>query len=147
MRWSRGGLVLAVVSVLGCEDGGSPASPSVIGFSLALSPSVDTIFVTDSIQPRDTVRLVARVRGPTGTEVTGMTIAWRSSAPSVASVDATGLVKAVGPGDAVITADMSGVRKSARIRVVLVTAGIGAFPLPAPRQADGIVALPAAGAG
>jgi alpha-tubulin suppressor-like RCC1 family protein len=123
-RWA----LLAIVGLWGCEDGGSPLAPSTIGLSLTLSPVVDTIFATDSVQAGDTLRILALVKGPLGTEVPGPGIAWSSSDASVATVDAAGLVQAQGFGEAVITADMKGVRKSARVSVVQATRSVSVTP-------------------
>lgn len=54
---------------------------------------------------------------PDGLEPSGLQATWRSSAPSVASVDANGLVTAVGQGAATITAEMGGMSASTVITV------------------------------
>jgi uncharacterized protein YjdB len=54
---------------------------------------------------------------PDGLEPAGLETVWRSSAPSVASVDANGMVTAVGQGVATITAETSGMSASTVITV------------------------------
>ena len=54
---------------------------------------------------------------PDGLEPSGRQATWRSSAPSVASVDANGLVTAVGQGAATITAETGGMSASTVITV------------------------------
>src|SRR4051812_49502095 len=66
--------------------------------SIVLAPLATTVqvgghFVVD-----------ATVRTSTGSVLTGRTLTWRSSAPTVASVTSTGAVTALSPGSAVVTA-------------------------------------------
>jgi hypothetical protein len=64
------------------------------------------------------VRLVASVEDTSGTTRTGRVVTWASDDPAVATVDATGLVEAVGPGAAGITAASEGISARAAISVV-----------------------------
>ena len=66
----------------------------------------------------DTVRLSAEVTDAQGVAIPGITISWESSDESVATVDSTGLVRAVGRGGAAITATANSVSASARVTVV-----------------------------
>jgi hypothetical protein len=54
---------------------------------------------------------------PDGLEPAGLETVWRSNAPSVASVDANGMVTAVGQGVATITAEAAGMSASTVITV------------------------------
>ena len=54
---------------------------------------------------------------PDGLEPAALDAVWRSSAPSVASVDANGMVTAVGQGVATITAETGGMSASTVITV------------------------------
>ena len=68
--------------------------------SVTISPPTATLSLTTT----KTVQLTATAKNG-GTTITGRTITWSSSAPAVASVNATtGLVTAVGVGTAQITA-------------------------------------------
>jgi hypothetical protein len=62
--------------------------------------------------------LVASVVDSTGTLRPGRIVTWSSDNVGVATVDATGLVVAVGPGTAGVTATSDGVSASAAITVV-----------------------------
>ncbi len=86
------------------------APPQIL--SVTVSPSALAL-----VRLQDTARLVAVARGAGGTTMSGVTIAWRSSAPQHATVDQTGLVTAVTNGFATITAVAAGVEGSAAIEV------------------------------
>ena len=66
---------------------------------------------------RDTARLTAEVRDQLGRIMSGVTVSWKSSAPGVAEVDATGLVTAVRNGSAVISATAERASGTATITV------------------------------
>ena len=55
------------------------------------------------------VRLSAQVRDQNGQVMPGVGVAWTSSSPGVATVDATGLVTAVANGATTITATVASV--------------------------------------
>jgi uncharacterized protein YjdB len=65
-----------------------------------------------------TLRLGALVTDAAGNALAGRTVAWQSSAPGVATVDAGGLVTAVSGGTTTITATSEGVSGSATVRVI-----------------------------
>lgn len=99
----------AAVMLAGCDDDTVLSGPSTVGLSLTVSPRLDTIFATDTTTPADTVRLTARVRSAaTGSVVTGVPVTWTTSDAAVATVDASGLVRARGHGTATISADLAG---------------------------------------
>lgn len=82
---------------------------------------VDTIIVTPDSVNRvfgDTVRLVAQPRTSTGTNLTQRVVSWSSSNTAIATVNSSGLVTAVAPGKATITASSEG---KSRTAVVVVT--------------------------
>jgi serine/threonine-protein kinase len=74
-------------------------------------------------------RLVALARDGRGTALTDRPVQWRSSNPGVAAVDGSGLVTAVGPGAATVSASADGVSGSAAIAVA---GRAAATPPPAP---------------
>ena len=80
--------------------------------SLELAPSADLALTVGS---STTVRAV--VRDSRGSAVDGRVVTWSSSAPTVASVDGTGKVTAVGPGEARITATLESSSSSLRVQV------------------------------
>jgi alpha-tubulin suppressor-like RCC1 family protein len=100
-------LALAAVLVLAaCNEDSGPNVSGIDPISISrieLSPSRDTIFVADSIQPGDTLRFVATVTSRTGATM-DVQLAWESADPTVAVVDAQGLVRAVGLGTTEVVA-------------------------------------------
>ena len=81
---------------------------------------VSEVMVTsprDTIAPGDTVRLVAEAFDQNGQAVRGVVFGWSSDNPSVATVDASGLVLGVAEGTVRITATTGDVRGSTEIRV------------------------------
>ena len=70
--------------------------------SITLSPA------SSSREPGQTQQFAAVVRDAAGNEITGRALTWASSNSSVASVDPSGLVTALTPGTATITADAEG---------------------------------------
>lgn len=86
---------------------------------VSVSPSIDTILVGDPIDStRDTLRLTATARDLSGALLTGVAFLWQSSETSVATVDNSGLVRAVGIGTTTITVSSSGHHGSAEVHVV-----------------------------
>ena len=72
-----------------------------------------------------TVQLSAEVRDQNARVMAGATVTWTSSASSVATVDAAGLVRAVGNGTATITASAGSASGSAAV-----TVAVGVPPAP-----------------
>jgi YVTN family beta-propeller protein len=75
-----------------------------------------------------TTKLVATARDANGNELTGKTFAWATQAGGVATVDETGLVTAVGNGQALITATLDGATGSAAVRVSQTTTSVVVTP-------------------
>jgi uncharacterized protein YjdB len=86
--------------------------------AITITPAVDTIFIGATIAARDTVRLVATARDLAGAVVPGLTFQWTSSSPAVATVDATGLVRAVGVGITDINVSANSHNAAARVHVI-----------------------------
>ena len=84
--------------------------------AIAVTPALDSLFAIG-----DTARFNAEATDANGYAVADAVVAWESSAPRVATVDAHGLVTAVGDGDARITATSGGVTASA---LVVTSAGV-----------------------
>ena len=80
--------------------------------AVAVSPAADTLLAAD------TLRLTAEATDATGHAVEEAEFAWESGDAAIAAVDATGLVTAVGAGEAEITATSSGVTGRAALSVV-----------------------------
>ena len=79
--------------------------------SIAVTPT------TLSLVQGATGQLAARLLDAQGNVLTGRVVSWISGAPSVADVDANGLVTAIGPGSALIIATSGGVRATVSVTV------------------------------
>ena len=84
-----------------------------------------------------TVQLMAEVRDQNARVMAGATVTWTSSASSVATVDASGLVTAVGNGTATITASAGSASGSAVVTVTQSVASVEVSPATAPLTALG----------
>ncbi|HEV2644050.1 MAG TPA: Ig-like domain-containing protein, partial [Candidatus Elarobacter sp.] len=87
----------------------APPPPTVA--SVTVSPNTGTLNVGA------TLSLSATARDASGSIITGQTVAWSSSAPSIASVSASGVVTAVAAGPATITATVGGKSGTSAITV------------------------------
>ena len=117
--------VLAVVALAkGCGDGESPSAPPMPEparpTTVTVSPATTELTVLGA-----TVQLSAEVRDQNATVMAGATVIWTSSAISVATVDASGLVRAVGNGTATITASAGSASGSAAVTVAV---GVASAP-------------------
>lgn len=74
--------------------------PTVVGVVVS-GPTKMTVGRTDSVK--------ALVRGSDGTTLTGKTVTWTSSNPAAVTVGTTGILAAVAPGTATITATIDGI--------------------------------------
>ncbi|MYK65262.1 MAG: hypothetical protein F4022_02205, partial [Gemmatimonadetes bacterium] len=70
-----------------------------------------------ALSPGDTARLSSEATDGQGVAIPGAGISWASSDESVATVDSTGLVRAIGRGEAAITATAGSASASARVTV------------------------------
>jgi uncharacterized protein YjdB len=90
--------------------------------SVAVAPGPDTL-VTGA-----TLQLTATPMDAAGNALSGRVVTWRSSAPSVATVSATGLVTAVAAGATTITATAGGTIGTALITVSVPVASVAVTP-------------------
>ena len=128
VTWSSGDGSVATVDASGLAtavgNGTAPitaAAGSVTGTAVAVvmqsagsitvSPAADTIVIGD------TLRLAAEAFDVNGQRVEGAEFAWTSSDESVATVDASGLVRGIAEGTASITATAGSAQGTARITV------------------------------
>ncbi len=102
-------LLLFLNACGGGGDGGTQPTAAVA--SVAVSLSVASIAVPNTAQ------VTATTRDAGGITLTGRTVSWSSSSAAVATVSSTGLVTAVGPGSATITATREGKAGDAAITV------------------------------
>ena len=96
-------------------DGGNPVVPTLptppTVASVAVTPSSGSLVIGQSLA------LTATVRSGTGGTLEGRTVTWSSSAPQVATVDATGRVTGVGVGSATMAATSEGQQGTATVLV------------------------------
>lgn len=101
-------MVCAVLLVAaGCGDSTAP----VLVATVSVSPSTTTLAVGATQQH------TATVQDAGGAVLTGRSVTWASSVPSVATVTSSGLATAVAPGTATITATSEGKSGSATVIV------------------------------
>jgi len=114
----RGPYLIASLLLAACGGGGTdpappppppPASPVA---SVAVDPA------TASLLPQQSQPLVATLRDASNQVLTGRSIAWSTDAQAVATVSSSGVVTAVGPGTATVTATSEGRSGLAQITVV-----------------------------
>ena len=109
-------LVVALAVVKGCGDGDGPAAPPTPEparpTTVTVSPATVELTALGA-----TVQLTAEVRDQNARLMAGATVTWSTSDPSVASVNASGLVTSVGKGMATIRARSGSGEGMAEIRV------------------------------
>ena len=120
--------VLAVVALTkGCGDGESPAAPPTPEparpTTVTVSPATHELTALGT-----TVQLSAEVRDQNARVMAGATVTWTSSASSMATVDASGLVTAAGNGRATITASAGSASGSAVVTVMQSVASVEVSP-------------------
>ena len=97
---------------MSCGEEAPTAPPLPVATMVVVAPSAVTLSAL-----RDTTRLTATVLDQNGQVMTGALVAYSSSADSVATVDVSGLVTAVGNGTAVVTATSGGASGNATVTV------------------------------
>lgn len=117
----RNGTAIIRANVLGFT-GEAEATVSQTATSVTVAPSEHTLEALGQ-----SVKLSAEGKDAQGNPV-DVRIEWSSSNPNVATVDAEGVVKAVGDGFAVITADAATAKALATIRVERVARSIQVTP-------------------
>ena len=123
--------VLCAVCVTACsEDTGPNISgvPDLAIVKVEVSPTLDTMFVADTLRPTDQLQMKAAVIGRLGSPIQNAAVVWASSKPEVATVTETGLVIPTGYGTTVISASASLVGKATIVvmpaaRSVVITPG------------------------
>lgn len=116
---TNGGIVSAVSSggaiITASSEGRSAVASITVSpvpvATIDLSPDVSNVVVGQTTQ------LTADVRDASGAPLTGRLLTWSTDAAAVATVTSEGVVTAVGPGSANITASIDGKSASASINV------------------------------
>ena len=106
-QWSGGvwlSLLCLLTTLSACRDAPTETAPRDARVaSLLVAPA------SLNLPAGVTQALQVEARDAAGVLVNAPAVEWRSDAPAVASVDATGVVRAVAPGSARITANVRGV--------------------------------------
>jgi hypothetical protein len=117
--------IAALMLVAGCAE--EDTGPNVSGVetiaitSVKIFPSLDTMFIADTISASDRLQLNATAFGRTLTPLQVNRFIWQSSDISVIDVDSAGMVVPVSPGTAVVTASAG---KVGRATIVVVPATV-----------------------
>ncbi len=116
VTWVSAAPAVATVSGTGLVTAVAPGETQVTATSegrsaqigiTVIPPPVASVEVTPGdleLEAGDTATLTATLRDAAGNALTGRAVVWASSATGVATVDAEGLLTAVAPGEAVLTA-------------------------------------------
>ena len=104
IRQSLRGLAIVLPALfLACGDSSPAEPPTSVPASVAITPSSVTFAALGQ-----TAQLTATVLDQSGQSMQGVTVVWSTSAGSVVTVNAAGLVTAIGNGDATVTATVQG---------------------------------------
>ena len=119
-----------------CGDGDSLSAPALPEparpTTVTVSPATNELTALGT-----TVQLRVEVRDQNSSVMAGVTASWTTSASSVATVDAVGLVTAQGNGQATITASSGGASASAVVTVRQTAAAVEVSPATAELTASG----------
>ncbi len=131
ITWASNTPGIATVSASGIVQGVSLGSAIIVATSATVSarvtvnvtiPPVATVYLTapqTTLQPTQSTQTAVVLRDLLGNVLTGRVITYSTSDPAIATVSATGLVTAVGPGTATITALSEG--KTGTVSVTIPT--------------------------
>ena len=104
--------IAIILFIPACGGGGGP--------TVTQAGPVTTVSITDpssAVALGGTMQLAASATDASGSVVTGLTAAWTTSNPSVATVNSNGLVSGISVGTATITATISGIAGSTGVTV------------------------------
>ena len=126
-KWNMWAVLVVLWVVSGCSgnsvtDGPVPSVATIVGGSTVSVVSVTVAGTVPILSVGGTAQLTATARDASGNPVLA-TVIWTSSNPAVATVSSTGLITAVTPGTAVITAS-SGLVSSTGVNVVVSCDGL-----------------------
>ena len=137
LTWSSSDPYVATVGASGLVTGIAEGSASITANSSGITSNASVVTVTlppppvltkitispvsTSIQIGTTKQLTAICSDQYGKNMTCPTLTWSSSSPSVATVDASGLVTGIAEGSSSITATASGVTSDASVMMVIIS--------------------------
>lgn len=109
--------VFATLLVTSCGGDGTdgPTTPDTTVSTVAITSAGTTL------EPGGTVQMTATAKNAAGTNLTGLSATWTSSANAVATVSTSGLVTAIANGTTTITATISGIAGTRLITVQTIT--------------------------
>lgn len=130
VTWSSSAPTVATVSSTGLVTAITPGQVTIAAKSenatgavpLAVwAPVASIAIVPDSLVllPADARSFTLIMRDATGATLSGRPVTWTSTAPAIATVNATGLVTTIAPGRALVIAASEGKADSAVVRVVI----------------------------
>ena len=149
LTWASSNTSVASVDASGLVTAVGSGEATITAFSGEASGTatltVEQVAATVAVTPNsavvtalgDTATLAAEVLDRNGQAMAGATVSWASSNTSVASVDASGLVTAVGNGAVKITADFGEASGTATLTVEQTAATVTVTPEPATLTALG----------
>lgn len=79
---------------------------------------VEVVGSTNMVMSNESLTLTANVKNFNGDLLTGQTITWSSSDPSIATVSAAGVVNALTEGDVTITAEVNGISGTFALKIM-----------------------------
>jgi alpha-tubulin suppressor-like RCC1 family protein/uncharacterized protein YjdB len=126
---SATGMVMALAAgtatITATSGGRSGAATVVVS---ALVESVTVTAPSPTMAPGATQQLTATARDAAGNVLTGRSVTWSTNATAIATVSASGVVSALSPGTAVITATIGGRSGSVTILVQVPVASVTVSP-------------------
>lgn len=114
------GLKVGTVLIAASARGHDAVATITVNPALTVLPRVSRIVIAPSnvrIDEGTTIQLTATLLDENGGVITGMTVTWSSSNTNRATVDQTGLVRAIDDGNVTITASAGGKTGTTTIRV------------------------------
>jgi uncharacterized protein YjdB len=118
------GIVTAIakgsVTITAISEGKTGSAPLTVAAKTVASVTVSPNPASATVG--QTAQLSAVAADAQGAAMTGRTFTWASSAPTIATVNASGLVTAVAPGSASITATADGITGQSAFNVTAITA-------------------------
>lgn len=127
-------LVVVVTLVSACSDTNKPTTPNPPGSSNVAGLAV--VPASINLQTGDDATLVVEARDSLGVLVANPAVVWRSEAPTVATVDSLGVVRAIAPGNARLTVTSGSIVALAEVSVAPPTAGVQQWTVTRPGFSD-----------
>ena len=111
------------ITIAGCTETTGPNISEIPGYLISavrVSPSIDTLFIPDSIRQTDRATFTAVAIGKNGAPLGEMRFVWSVSDPTVAVVDSVGVVTPLSTGTVEVTASADKVGKAILVILPLI---------------------------